>query len=239
MTEFDNGPKRTTIQGASVALRMIRKVKANIKSDPRETIEGKVRRLCTLEVPDLDPGLTSIRPYSSRWPELFVEERERITSVLAPRVGPVHVEHIGSTSIPGLDGKPIIDLLIGVSPASDIERAATTLEELSYQAYGLSPCDPEVSWLWRIIPDEHAFIVHLCVGTNPWISTAVNFRDYLRVHPEAKATYEARKHELADEGNRSLFEYSMEKLILFYKLSEEANDWVSTRRESRASAQRG
>ncbi|MCP4655138.1 MAG: GrpB family protein [bacterium] len=223
-------PKASTpnLQEVLRASRVIRKAKHRIRHDPRETVENKVRRWQALEAPELPAAIRTIGPYDPQWPGLFAREKPRIAQALGPET-PSEVRHIGSTSIPGLAGKPIVDLLMAVDPPLRAAETTAALAGLGYAPYGTSPCDPEAHWFWKLEDAHCAFVVHLCERSNPWIRTAVNFRDYMCAHPEDCATYEECKDRLADREDLSLFEYSMEKLILFYEISERAEAWARKR----------
>ncbi len=209
------------------ASRVIKKVKQRVRHDDRESIASKVRRWQQLRTPLLPPEIVEIGAWEPRWAAIFAGEKKRILAVLREeRVGAV--EHIGSTSIPGLTGKPIIDLLVAV-PAPIFDPPKTdAFAAAGYTSYGFSPCDPEVLWLWKV-GDDRASVVHLCELANPWIRTAVNFRDYMRSHPDDRVAYEECKRRLAADPSLSLFEYSMEKLILFYEISVKADAWAQER----------
>jgi GrpB-like predicted nucleotidyltransferase (UPF0157 family) len=200
--------------------RAIRDLKESVTNEMREPIERKLRRWQQLRMPDLAPAVQAVRPYDPAWPTLFTREQERLRAALGEQAGAV--EHIGSTSIPGMAGKGILDLLVAVR---EIPAAAARLAAAGYQDYGVSPCDHEALWLWDTSPTQHAFIVHLCAVENPWIRTALNFRDYMRACPEECAGYEELKHRLRAE-QRNLLEYSIVKLKLFYELSERADAWA-------------
>jgi GrpB-like predicted nucleotidyltransferase (UPF0157 family) len=201
--------------------RAIRDLKESVTNEMREPIERKLRRWQQLQMPDLAPAVAAVRPYDPAWPVLFARERERLRTALGEEAGAV--EHIGSTSIPEMAGKGILDLLVAVR---EIPAARARLVAAGYADYGVSPCDHEALWLWDTSPADHAFIVHLCTAGNPWIRTALNFRDYMRAYPDACASYEELKHRLRAE-QRNLLEYSIVKLKLFYELSERADAWAA------------
>jgi dephospho-CoA kinase len=201
--------------------RTIRDFKASVTNELREPVERKLRRWQQLRMPDLAPELQAVRPYDPAWPLLFMHEQARLRAVLGEEAGAI--EHIGSTSIPGMAGKSIVDLLVAVR---DIPAATVLLAASGYQDYGVSPCDHEALWLWNAAAAGHAFVVHLCTVESPWIRTALNFRDYMRAHPEECASYEELKHRLRAE-QRSLLEYSIVKLKLFYELSARADAWAA------------
>lgn len=210
------------------ASRMIRKVKEKVRHDPRETIENKVRRWQELKTPELPPEILEVDTQRD-WSPVFEQEKAMLIEILGEVTGVGDVEHIGSTSIPGLAGKPIVDLLIAIEAPILAPEKIDALSRAGYGFYGKSPCDPEASWLWKI-EDGKAFVAHLCELENPWIQTAVNFRDYMRTHPGDCAAYEQHKKELADDRRLNPFEYSMEKLILWYEISARADAWAAATR---------
>jgi len=235
MTTMSETTQPTTFASIARAARAIRDLRASVRNETREPLERKIGRWQRLRTPELPPRIQSVRPSDPAWPAHFERERARITSGLAGALGPglvADVQHIGSTAIPSLASKSILDLLVAVhgSPATPEQLAA--LSTLGYQDYGTSPCDHEAVWLWNTERDDVAFVVHLCSAANPWIHTALNFRDYMRAFPAECARYEALKHEIAAEKDRTLFEYSLIKLKLFYEISERADAWrgASTQR---------
>ena len=192
--------------------------------DPREPIASKVRRMQRAKSPDLPPRVRALRSYDPAWPSLFAGEERRIRATLGDAVA--RVEHFGSTSIPAevLSAKNVIDFLMAVREPSFAPEAQAALAVLGYTSYGNGPCDPETEWWWRI-EEEAAFVAHLCAAANPWIDTVVNYRDYMRAHPEECVRYEEVKRRLAMEPDCSLFEYSLGKLRLFYEISGRADAW--------------
>jgi GrpB-like predicted nucleotidyltransferase (UPF0157 family) len=207
------------------AARLIRELKASGCHDPRETIEAKIRRMQALRSPELPERVRAQRVRDPLWPVLFAAEAARVRSSLGEAV--TEIEHFGSSAIssPHLSSKNVIDFLVAVDEAAGVEERSAGLTDLGYECYGNGPCDPESTWWWRIEGGEIAYVAHVCAAANPWIRTAVNFRDYLRASPDECTRYEARKRQLAAEPGRSLFEYSIGKLRIFYELSAKANAW--------------
>jgi GrpB-like predicted nucleotidyltransferase (UPF0157 family) len=76
------------------------------------------------------PGVVHIRPYSARWPEQFEEQRQRLAGALEPLA--VTIEHVGSTSVPGLPAKPIIDIDLTVPDSADEAAYAPQLTGIGY-----------------------------------------------------------------------------------------------------------
>jgi GrpB-like predicted nucleotidyltransferase (UPF0157 family) len=137
----------------------------------------------------------AIVPYDSRWPAAFAEQSERVAGALAAYlVGPV--EHIGSTSVPGLPAKPIIDMLARVRAYTvDIVPALAGIGWVHAPEPGdaaerkLSFCYPDAAYR-----SHHLHVVeHGSAGWPTWLA----FRDHLRAHPADAAAYGALKAELA------------------------------------------
>lgn len=125
-----------------------------------------------------------IADYDPAWPERFAAERERIAEALGDRA--LRIEHIGSTSVPGLAAKPIVDILVEVTSldAVDLEPAGYVLRvrEEGHRMFRT----PEL--------DVH---VHVWPAGAANIESDLAFRDRLRASPEDRAAYEALKRELA------------------------------------------
>jgi GrpB-like predicted nucleotidyltransferase (UPF0157 family) len=211
---------RDRLQEALRISRTIREFEATVHDD-REPIARKVRRWQRLRTPQVPDWAQELRPHDPAWQERFDREAVRIREA----IGSVEdVQHIGSSSIPHLKSKPMLDLAVAVreDPASPglIEAFAS----IGYEHYGNSPCDHEADWYWKTGTDCMV-VVHLCHAANPWRATAVNFRDYLRTRPEECELYERRKRELAAGEAGSLLEYSLGKLALFYEISARADVW--------------
>lgn len=208
------------------ALRALRNSGLTQVEDPRESVLHKVRRWQRLRTPKLTPRLQARHEYDPRWSGWFEDEKRRLEASLQDKVQ--RIEHIGSTAIPGLSSKNVLDLLVAVEESVSEMKVQKILSRLGYVAYGASPCDREARWFWRVESDR-AFVLHACAASNPWISTAIRFREYLRRHPEDRRAYEDRKRELRRNGVEDPFEFALAKLKVFYDISERANLWAQGR----------
>jgi GrpB-like predicted nucleotidyltransferase (UPF0157 family) len=132
--------------------------------------------------------------YDPDWPHRFDTERAQLTRVLAPwLVGPI--EHIGSTAIPGLLAKPVIDIMAGVSdlPSSVPARAAVATLEYRYFPYRAE----EMHWFCKPSPAHRTHHLHLVPFGSPLWADRLLFRDYLRRTPNAAQAYASLKQQLA------------------------------------------
>ena len=145
-----------------------------------------------IEVVDHDP----------RWAETFKHERGRLSEVLGELAKAI--EHVGSTAVPGLAAKPILDIMVGVERTPLPERTLIALGVLGYQYRGDSGV-PGKQYFRTNPRTRHLHVVEF--GSDDWVRTLA-FRDYLRAHPAAVHAYEALKRDLArrhrDNRNRYL-----------------------------------
>ena len=137
-----------------------------------------------------------IEAYDPRWPRMFEKERSRILAALGSHR--IAVEHVGSTAVPGLAAKPIIDILAGVTDFDDAARCIPSLETLGYEYLPERELEtPDRKFLARPRTRPRTHHVHMAaVGSDFWIRHLA-FRDYLRTHADAASEYEALKRALA------------------------------------------
>ena len=138
--------------------------------------------------------------YDPRWPSLFDEEAKRIRAALDPSLI-VGLEHFGSTAIPGLAAKPIIDILIAVRSLADAQATfVKPLRALDYVYWADNPRKDRMFFVKGMPPFGSGRTHHVHV-TEPdgemWQRLA--FRDYLRTHPEEAAVYARLKQRLVAE----------------------------------------
>jgi GrpB-like predicted nucleotidyltransferase (UPF0157 family) len=151
-------------------------------------------------------------PYDPEWPRRFDAERALLERVLAPWLeGGVH--HVGSTAVPGLAAKPLIDIVAGVR---DFEEARAASEPLAELGYVSEPHRPGIAhhFAREIVAQSHkvdGFGLHLTEpGSDLWRERLV-FRDALRADAELAAEYEALKLRLAREHPDDRFAYTAGK----------------------------
>lgn len=142
-------------------------------------------------------GAIVVRDYDPAWPVLFDEERTRLLGALGPIV--VVVEHVGSTAVPGLAAKPIIDLLVEVRSLAEARASAIA----PLQALGYTYVPEYETWLPQELffrkgmPGPWTHHVHVMEPSSPRREEFVLFRDYLLQHPEIAGAYADLKRALA------------------------------------------
>jgi GrpB-like predicted nucleotidyltransferase (UPF0157 family) len=159
--------------------------------------------------------------YNPAWATWFTEEQARLAEALGARA--VGIEHFGSTSVPGLSSKNILDIAVGLDgpPGPDV---AAALARLGYESYDNSPVDPETLWFWKLEADR-AYVLHVCDHRRPWIAEQVDMREYLRAHPEERDRYAEEKRRLAAEKDKGLLHYSLRKLAITVDMVDRAQTW--------------
>ncbi|MDQ7843347.1 MAG: DUF4127 family protein [Armatimonadota bacterium] len=164
--------------------------------------------------------------YDPDWPRRYEEERAAIVQTLGPLLR--GIEHVGSTAVPGLAAKPIIDIMVGVA-ADDLDGVIEPLAVLGYE-YGP---DWEISmplrrYFRRLAPDgSHTHHLHVVPYGEEFWTRHLRFRDYLRTHPEAVRAYGDLKKRLAATRRESI-DYTFAKTEFI--LSTEAEAGVVHRR---------
>ncbi|MEK7247869.1 MAG: GrpB family protein, partial [Chloroflexota bacterium] len=109
----------------------------------------------------------------------------------------VAIEHVGSTAVPGLAAKPIIDIMPAIRSLADARHIIAPMEALGYEYVPEFEDDlPERRYFRRGVPRSHH--VHVVETTSTFWRRHLAFRDYLRAHPETAAEYAALKRRLAD-----------------------------------------
>ena len=172
--------------------------------------------------PDLDRiliggregGRVRLVPYRAEWPERFARERARIDAALGERAE--LIEHVGSTSVPGLDAKPIVDILVAVADPSDpAVRAA-----LEGAGYVLRVDEGTEHRMFRT--PERDVHVHLWVAGTPDVTRHLAFRDRLRASDADRDAYARLKHELAEREWNDINDYADAKGALIGEILERA-----------------
>lgn len=148
-----------------------------------------------------------IEDYDRHWPEQFEMLRARIAPVLGSLAAAI--EHIGSTAVPGLAAKPIIDLDVLLYAAADLPEAITRLAILGYQHRGdLGVPGREA---FRTPPNDRPHHLYVCVPECLEYGRHIAFRNHVRAHPEDAHAYESLKRALAVEYRNDREAYNQAK----------------------------
>lgn len=163
------------------------------------------------------PAPVVIADYDAGWPEAFQDLKQALEAGLGPLA--LAIEHVGSTAVPGLAAKPIIDLDVVIESVDRLPQAIAALARLGYVHQG----DRGIAgreMFWRLGPDvprdgsgrswpEHH--LYVCARDSAELARHLAFRDYLRAHPKTAAAYAKLKRGLARRFPRDREAYSRAK----------------------------
>lgn len=175
---------------------------------------------------DVDEPI-SISEYDPGWPAHYAQEQQRVRDALGPIV--LATEHFGSSAVPGLVSKPIVDILVGVRDLAEAKLRAPAVEALGYENFG------EIFAPGRLYLRKRGALPHFNVAItelgSPFWATNLMVRDYLRAHPDEVAGYARHKREAVQQGATMFSSYSQVKEPFLSALRERAERWSrATRR---------
>jgi len=156
--------------------------------------------------------MITIVPYDSSWPARFEAEGEALRAALGARA--LRIEHVGSTSVPGLAAKPVIDIQISVASLEPTAEYSALLAALGYSHVVLGEFDRVYPFFQKPATWPSTHHVHLCLAGAEQERRHLAFRDYLRGHPEVAEEYVHLKRRLAavhDNAGDSRERYSLAK----------------------------
>jgi GrpB-like predicted nucleotidyltransferase (UPF0157 family) len=146
------------------------------------------------------PDEVEIVSYDPSWPDLFAAEEKALRNALPPDAF-IAIEHAGSTAIPGVAAKPIIDIFVAVPSIADARRTLVEpIKAIGYVYWKDNP-NPERMFFVKGMPPfgaRRTHHVHLCEPSSEHWSRPLQFRDYLRRHPDKARRYVELKRDLAE-----------------------------------------
>lgn len=163
-----------------------------------------------------------LAPYSKKWPVEFEQEKAILLQAIGDWVQ--DIQHVGSTAIPGLSAKPVIDIMIGVRSLEEADRyCVSRIQNLGYdyiQKYEIEL--PNRRYFQKTSrTGERTHQIHLVEINSDWWKRHLLFRDYLRSHPEVAKEYERLKQSLAKE-HTDTNAYANAKTSFIRKIEAEA-----------------
>jgi len=170
-----------------------------------------------------------ISEYDAGWPGMFSEYGSEIRSATGGLA--LRIDHIGSTAVPGLAAKPIVDIQLVLEDWSPFDPLLPALEAIGYQFY---PDNPDGRKRYFTLENDGNRLVNVHVRLFAEFSAqaALLFRDYLRVEASARRRYEETKRRLASQIWDSVDDYADAKGDIIWVLLREADVWAWSSRWS-------
>jgi len=181
--------RRVLAAGSSVVTHFFSTKCATIRCHHFDIGAGGDNSACFNEAP------IRVVEYDPAWPQRFAEEREALEAAIGDwAVGGIH--HVGSTAVPGLEAKPVIDVLVGVE---DLRGSLACFSPLAELGYVYAPyLTKTMHWFCKPSPAQRTHHLHLVPVDSARFREELTFRNQLRSQPELAAVYEALKRELAN-----------------------------------------
>ncbi|SEQ90732.1 GrpB domain, predicted nucleotidyltransferase, UPF0157 family [Virgibacillus subterraneus] len=164
-----------------------------------------------------------VTPHNDQWPLMFKEEAEKLRAILGQEVLEIH--HIGSTSIQGLEAKPVIDIMPVVKNIIEVDSYNRSMEGIGYEAKG------EYGIVGRRYfqkgGDNRTHHIHVFESGSPHIDRHLAFRDYLRAHQDVAKEYGTLKRNLMDQHPYDMESYINGKAEFVMKTERSALAWYN------------
>jgi GrpB-like predicted nucleotidyltransferase (UPF0157 family) len=149
-----------------------------------------------------------IEDYNPDWPTLFSQEKAMLEHVLKGYVCG-NIEHVGSTAVPGLAAKPVIDIMVGIASLVQAKPAIALMQEYGYCYHSYK--GDVMHWFCKPSPDIRTHHVHLVPFNSPLWHDRITFRNRLRQSPELANRYEVLKRQLASKSGGDREAYTQAK----------------------------
>jgi GrpB-like predicted nucleotidyltransferase (UPF0157 family) len=164
----------------------------------------------------------AVVPYDESWPSRYAGWEARLSAQLGSVAR--RIEHVGSTAVPGLAAKPVIDIQVSTADLDAEELYSTPLEragvQLRYRDHQHRFFRPFAGLPW----DVH---VHVCAVGSRWERRHLLFRDYLRARPDARSSYAAAKFVASRRWRGDRMGYSAAKTQVILAITEQAEIWAA------------
>ena len=166
----------------------------------------------------IDKRRVGVASYNPNWKNMYKEESEKIKNILNDIIIDIH--HIGSTAIPGIKAKPVIDILVEVKDIEEVDQYNHKMEELGYEAmgeYGI----PKRRF-FRKGENNRTHHIHIFQTGNEEIERHINFKEYLIAHPDKAREYSKLKEELVNKYTYDVENYTNSKSDFIKEIDRKA-----------------
>lgn len=160
--------------------------------------------------------------YNPQWPAQFAAWRDRLAAALGPTA--IRIDHVGSTSVPGLGAKPVIDIQVSVPDMTDEAAYAPAIDALGV---ALRSRDTEHRYFRPAGDRPRDIQIHVCDAGSDWARAHLLFRDYLRAHAEAARAYAVMKRDAAARYPNDRIAYNETKTNFILDQLGQAERWAA------------
>ncbi|ABS23030.1 GrpB family protein [Bacillus cytotoxicus] len=161
-------------------------------------------------------------PYENHWGEKFQAEAKRLKEAMPERV---KIHHIGSTSVPGLAAKPIVDMIMEVENIERVDEWNKLFEKLGYIVKGENGISGR-RFFMHGTEEKRSYHLHVFERGNPEIIRHLAFRDYMIAHCEEAEAYATLKNELATKYTYDGGKYTEGKTKFIRNIDKKAKEWL-------------
>ena len=166
-------------------------------------------------------------PHDPRWREAFEAEAEQVAAALGENVVAVH--HIGSTSIPNIYAKPVIDLLVEVGDIAEVDGRSSAMQALGYEVKGEYGIPGRRYFRKDNREGARTHHVHAFEAGSAEALRHLAFRDYMMAHPADAQRYSELKRRLAEEHPQDIDGYMDGKDGFIKEIDRRAARWRASR----------
>lgn len=168
----------------------------------------------------------AVVPYDPRWPQEFDRAAGEVIPALGPRLLAIH--HIGSTSIPRIHAKPVIDILAIVEELHALDERTTEMEALGYQVLGEFGMEGRRYFRRNDSTGRRTHQIHAFAQGSPHVARHLAFRDFMRAHRDAARQYGDLKRRLARAHPYDMEAYMDGKDGFIKEMEARALEWSTT-----------
>lgn len=165
--------------------------------------------------------ILTVVPYQDNWPSLYQQERALLVPLLGDNL--IQIDHIGSTSVPELAAKPIIDILIEVKDLSSVDKLTERFQELGYLAKGENGIAGRR--YFQKGGNQRSHHLHIFKKGDEHLHSHRVFRDYLRQFPTITKQYASLKQQAVVQANNDSLLYSSLKSDFIQEHTNKAISW--------------
>lgn len=162
-------------------------------------------------------------PYDPRWPEEFDRASGEVVTALAPTLLAIH--HIGSTAIPGIHAKPVLDILAVVADLHVVDERTADMQALGYQVMGEFGIEGRRYFRRDDSTGKRTHHIHAFVEGSPHVTRHLAFRDFMRAHPDLANQYGELKRRLAEAHPHDMEAYMDGKDGFIKEMEARALEW--------------